>query len=152
MAYKPIKTPRGKIEVVNVKVGTSTQLTATLTWNPGFEPKINEQFENVQKFVESEVIRLCEPYTPFLTGMLVKSGTLGTKLGEGVIRWIAPYARYQYYGKLMVGRAPKTLTNIDLKYHGGGRRGAFWFERMKENHMDEIVAGAQTFINRGGKV
>lgn len=135
---KRITTPRGEITII----ATST-MVAKLTWNPGFAPRFMEIFETAQKFVESEVIRLSEKYTPFLTGMLVKSATLGTKLGEGQVVWIAPYAKYQYYGKVMVGPAPRKVTDVDLQYHGGGLRGSFWFERMKENHLDEIVDGTQ---------
>ena len=56
----------------------------------------------VQKFIDSECIRLMKPYTPMLSGVLIKSATLGSTIGSGEIVQIAPYARYQYYGKLMV--------------------------------------------------
>lgn len=96
----------------------------------------------VQKFIDSEVLRQSEPYTPHLSGMLSRSGTAMTKIGTGEVRWKTPYARYQYYGKVMVGAAPKIVTNIDLKYYGGGLRGAKWFERMKTDHRDSILKGA----------
>ena len=54
----------------------------------------------------------------------------------------APHARYQYYGKVMVGRAPKRLTNKDLTYEGAPQRGAKWFERMKAQNRNEILKGA----------
>ena len=59
------------------------------------------------------------------TGMLKKSGILGTVIGSGRIRYIAPYAGYQYYK----GRA-------------NGQRGRLWFERMKQTHQAEILRGA----------
>ena len=61
-----------------------------------------EDYGKVQKFIDSECIRLMTPYTPMLNGQLFKSATLGTKIGSGIIRQNAPYARYQYYGKLIV--------------------------------------------------
>jgi len=89
-----------------------------------------------------------EPYTPRLTGTLVRSGILGTDIGSGKVQWIAPYARYQYYGKVMAGK-PRKPTSKNLVYHGGGKRGAFWFERMKEVSGKTIIDGAKKIA--GGK-
>ena len=38
-----------------------------------------------------------ESLTPRRTGMLIKSGTLGTVIGSGEIEYLAPYARQQYH-------------------------------------------------------
>lgn len=130
-----IETPRGKI----IKTDNGD---VKLEWNPDFQPKWQERYTRAQMFVDSEVLRLSEPYTPFQSGMLVKSGILGTIVGSGEVVWNAPYSRYQYYGKVMVGRAPKELTDKDLTYHGAPKRGAFWFERMKKDHGDKILRGA----------
>lgn len=138
-----IETPRGAI--VHTKNGQS----ARLIWNQDFQPKWEGRYGRAQVFVDSEVLRLSAPYIPFQTSMLQKSGILGTIPGEGVVTWIAPYARYQYYGKLMVGRAPKRLTNIDLTYHGAPMRGKLWFERMKADHKQYILDGARKLA--GGK-
>ena len=97
----------------------------------------------VQEYIDSEVLRLSDPYVPMQQGNLKRSGTLGTKLGTGEVVYNAPYARYQYYGKVMVGRAPKRLTDRDLTYHGAPKRGKLWFERMKADHKNTILAGAR---------
>lgn len=97
----------------------------------------------VQKYVDSEVVRLCEPYTPFRQGVLIGSAQLFTEFGSGEVVYNTPYARYLYYGKLMVGRAPKTLTDIDLTFAGAPMRGAFWFDRMKADHKENILEGAK---------
>ena len=76
------------------------------------------------------------------SGMLKKLGILGTVPGSGEVVWNGPYARYLYYGKVMVGRAPKKLTDTDLTFHGAPKRGAFWFERMKVDKKDQILKGA----------
>lgn len=96
----------------------------------------------VQKYVDSEALRLSSPYMPFQSGMLDRSGVLGTELGSGEVRYNAPYSRYEYYGKVMVGRAPKRLTSKDITYHGAPMRGAYPFERMKVDHLDGILNGA----------
>lgn len=112
----------------------------------GFEP-----YGKVQKYIDSEVLRLSSPYVPLLTGALEKSGTLCTDIGSGEVIWNTPYARYQYYERVMVGSPPKQVTNIPLKYHGGGLRGGFWFERMKANHKSEIIAGAAKIAGGAAK-
>lgn len=115
----------------------------------------------VQKFIDQECIRCMAPYTPFLSGMLEKSATLGTKIGSGEIRQNTPYARYLYYGKLMVSSLTgsswsrgekKVLTDKDLKYNKSGHplAGKMWFERMKADHKKSILKGAQQIANRGG--
>lgn len=113
-----------------------------LAWNSNFGSLRTEAFSTAQKFIDSEVLRLCSPYVPFQSGMLEKSGILGTVIGSGEVNYNSPYARYLYYGKLMVGRAPKELTDIDLKFHGAPMRGAFWFERMKQDKKEQILRGA----------
>lgn len=107
-----------------------------------------------QKFIDQEVIRLMDPYTPHLNGVLIKSATLGTKIGSGEIHQNAPYARYQYYGKLMVspitGSAwshgeSKVLTDKDLVHNKSKNAlaGPFWFERMKADKKEQILRGAR---------
>ena len=143
MATDRIQTPRGTI----IKL---TNGTARLDWDPSFTSKWQGNYDKAQQFVDSEVLRICDPKVPLQSSMLKKSGTLGTVIGSGEVDWIAPYARYQYYGKLMVGPAPKTLTDIDLEYHSGEpQRGAFWFERMKAESGAQIIAGAKQFAGGG---
>ena len=116
----------------------------------------------VQKYIDSECIRRMKPYTPMLSGLLVKSATIGTVIGSGEIHQNTPYARYLYYGKLMVSSITgssyaskgekKVLTSKDLTYNKSANpnAGAFWFERMKSDHKDKILKGAQEIANRGG--
>lgn len=96
----------------------------------------------VQMFIDNEVLRRSNPYMPMQTGLLQKSGILGTKIGSGEVSYNSPYARYLYYGRVMVGRAPKQLTEKDITYHGAPRRGKLWFERMKADHIGGILRGA----------
>ncbi len=139
-----IETPRGA-------VFTTKGSKAKLEWNPNFVDRWSGRYDAAQMFVDSEVLRLSDPYTPFQTGLLKKSGILGTIPGQGEVVWNAPYARYQYYGKLMVGRAPKELTEVNLQHAGAPMRGAFWFERMKRDKLSQILNGARK-ITRGGSL
>lgn len=84
----------------------------------------------MQKFVDSEVLRRCSPRVPFQTGKLEKSGKLGTTVGSGIVEYIAPYARKQYWD-----------TSETRVYDPN--RGAKWFERMKVAEKAEILEGAR---------
>lgn len=114
-----------------------------------------EPMGKVQKFIDQETIRLMAPYTPARDGFLERSATLGTKIGSGEINQIAPYARFQYYGKVMVSAITgspwasrgekKILTDKDLQYDTSRHplAGKMWFERMKADKKDEILEGAR---------
>lgn len=128
---EPIVTPRGKI-VLN------KEFKAELTWNTGFGNEWDSRYDNAQKFVDSEILRLSEPYIPLQTGMMIKSGILGTAIGSGEVAWIAPYSRPQYYMK----RKPGSET--------GFLRGPKWFERMKAVSGEGIIRQARRLAG-GGK-
>lgn len=81
----------------------------------------------VQKYIDSEVIRRMDPYTPLLSGILKDSPALQTKLGSGLIHQNQLYAERQYH---------------ENKGGSGGLRGKMWFERMKADHKENILHGA----------
>jgi len=130
MSGPEIETPRGRIFV-------NAGGKAELVFNPDFKPKWTRRYSLAQKFVDSEVLRLSEPFTPLITGMLIKSGTLGTDVGSGTVKWIAPYAKKVYYNPGPIGRPT------------GALRGSFWFERMKQVHRGRILAGARKLAGKG---
>lgn len=118
MAFKEITTPRGTIV-------QGSNGKAELKWNPNFPQRMNEVLSKKQAIIDSEVLRLCSPMVPLCTGALEKSGTLGTVIGSGEVKYIAPYARAQYYN-----------TSTSRSYDP--RRGGKWFERMKTANKDHI--------------
>ena len=121
-----------------------------------------------QRFFSSEVMRVSNPYVPFRAGALQASARLADD-GEGVI-YNTPYARYHWYGKLMVdpitkkgafhnpltGRfwsrpnTSKELTTKDLKYKGAPIRGARWVERAWIDHGDEVIKAVEKHIETNG--
>ena len=136
------------IQPKNVSAGSFN-----LQWNPSFSAIHQAKLQSAQRFVDSECIRYMKPYTPFQNGVLQKSATLGTVIGSGEIHQIAPYARYLYYGMLMVSGVTgssyarqgekKVLTNTPLQYHNKHpQSGKMWFERMKEDKKAVILRGA----------
>lgn len=113
----------------------------------------------VQKFIDSEVIRLCDPKVPFRTGVLKHSAITASAIGQGLVVYATPYARYLYYGEVYGPNIPifeagelagfwsppgqkKHPTGRLLTYNGAPERGAFWFERMKAEHGGDILRGA----------
>lgn len=128
-----IKTPRGQVTTVTGKGGS---VRAKMEWNKDFGAQKTEQFSKAQKFLDSEVLRTTAPYVPFVTGMLQRSGQLGTEIGSGEVNYIAPYAAAQYYS-----------TSNTRPYDA--QRGGQWFERSKADHKDEWIAGAKK--KAGGK-
>lgn len=124
MAYPVIETPRGTIVV-------TANGKAKLTWNTNFKQKWMKRYSEAQKFVDSEVLRLCEPLIPLRTGMLKKSGILGTEVGSGLVQWIAPYAKAQYYSARKVGSQT------------GPQRGPYWFARFKNVHGKKVIENAR---------
>lgn len=140
-----IKTPVDQLITAKSKGGT---VKGILHFNKGFGARKTEAFHQAQRYVDSEVLRRCDPLTPKMNGNLIQSGILATRIGEGLVQYDTPYDRYQYYGKLMIGPAPKTETNIPLAYDGAPTRGAKWFERMKTKHREEILKGAKIIAGK----
>lgn len=130
MSEQYIKTPRGQIFTVATKSG---KMTAKLVWNQAAIAKRNNDFAKGQKFVDSEVLCYCGKMVPLQTGMLMKSGTLGTVVGSGLVQYIAPYARRQYY------------DTADTRSYNPSR-GAHWFERMKTAYKDDIENGLKKIV------
>lgn len=120
-----IETPRGA-----VVLGANGK--AELKWKTNFAPRTVKRYTAAQRFIDSEVLRYSEPFTPLLTGTLIKSGILGTVIGSGTVSWIVPYAKRQYYR----GRRPGTQQ-------AGPLRGRYWFERMKAVRGETIIKGAK---------
>ena len=117
---------------------------------------------DVQKFIDAECIRYMDKYTPMITGTMIDSAITGTVIGSGLIEYANPYARFQYYGKVMTTEDGRVWAKKDEEkpiitgrnlVHNKSRHpqaGPFWFERMKADYKETILEGAQK-IARGGK-
>ena len=122
MGFKPIEQPSdSSFQGANG--------SCRLSWSPGYPNRMNKLMSAKQKIIDSEVLRLCSPMVPHRTGTLERSGTLGTVIGSGEVKYIAPYARTQYYN-----------TSTSRSYDP--RRGGKWFERMKPVYLSTILSGA----------
>ena len=122
-----IDTPRGSIV-------TTPNGKAKLVWNPGFGQAYTRKFGRTQIFIDNGVIKGMEPYTPLRTSMMIKSAQLGSVIGSGTIRYLAPYAKAQYYG----GRTPGTSST-------GGLRGRLWFSRWKTERGESFKRSVKAY-------
>ena len=118
MPFKPIEQPENSSF-------SGPNGSCRVSWNASFPVRMNQLMTEKQKIIDSEVLRMCSPLVPLRTGMLERSGTLGPLLGPGAVKYIAPYARRQYYNTA-------TTRSYDP------RRGGKWFERMKTANKDRI--------------
>lgn len=127
-----ITTPRGTIFTTSTKNGT---VRSELRWNGDFGTRRTRNMMSAQEFVDLEVLRRSDPLTPKRTGVLIRSGQLGTVIGSGEVRYVAPYGRRLYY-------------NPQYRFNGAPQRGAYWFERMKIANREAILRGAGKLAGR----
>lgn len=102
-----------------------------------------------QLMLSNEVARHCDPYVPMSAGASAHMKNQRRIEPDGVV-YPGPYARYLYFGKVMVGRAPKKVIDRDLKYHGAPKRGAFWDKRMWKDKKHVILKSVAAMA--GGRI
>ena len=107
-----------------------------------------DKYGRVQMFHTMNINRRIGKYMPHLTG------TLETKLkrvqDSTHILVEGPYARYQYYGKVMVGPPPKTVTDKDLTYTKtfNPLAGPFWDRRLYAAESEQIARETSNYLRR----
>lgn len=91
----------------------------------------------VQQYIDSECLRLIEPYVPFRTGALTRSGQTLTQTGSGSIRYkpVASGSSKSYAARLYYNPS----FNFNRAFHS--EAGAYWFDRMVKVKKDEILKG-----------
>ncbi len=87
----------------------------------------------VQQFIDSECLRRCnDDYVPFDQHSLIASSFPATQIGSGKIKWNTPYARRLYYH-----------PEYNFSQEHNARAGGYWFEHMKQQYREQILAGAK---------
>lgn len=118
-----------------------------------------------QYMFTNELFKLADDYVPMDTGML-KTNAYVENSGTAIV-YNSPYARYLWYGKLMVdpvyGKGAffnenygfwsrpgvqKVLTNRDLKFKGAPMRGPFWVERAFIDNEQKLTEQITDYITR----
>lgn len=115
---------------------------------------LNEE-GRVIKFLRDDADRLMNPYIPMDNGMLRRNKTYPS---NHEIKYISPYAKYQYYGKLMLAKngsswakkgEKKVETSRNLKYHTSGT-GPKWDKLMLQRHKNDLVKDVENYTKTGG--
>lgn len=110
----------------------------------------------VTVFIRNEMDRLMAPYVPGGAGGELEK--LKTYPNNHSIKYISPYAHYQYTGKLMLTKSgsswakkgeKKFYTGKKLKYHTSGT-GDHWDKLMLQRHRNSLTKDVQNYINSGG--
>ena len=123
----------------------------------------------VQQVIDKSVIDYSIPYVPHDTGLLEVSPYSATEIGSGEVVYPGPYAHYMYYGQVYGPNIPVFIDDTGepafffsppgRKKHPTGRElqystdanalaGAFWFERMKADHLQDIIEEAKKNVGR----
>ena len=121
--------------------------------------KLAESCTRAESIVGQQVIKDTAPFVPALTGSL----TIRTRLDGNKIIYPGPYARFLYYGKVMVDPqtgstfAPKggtkVLTNRDLVFSKAMHPQAqsHWFEASKAQNLDKWIRIAEKAVGKFGQ-
>lgn len=106
------------------------------------------------RFLRDDADRLMNPYIPMQNGMLRGNKTYPS---NHEIKYISPYAKYQYYGKLMLAKngsswakkgEKKIATSRNLKYHTSGT-GPKWDQLMMQRRKNDLIKDLQNYIKTG---
>lgn len=105
---------------------------------------------DVQRFHTANVLRRIQKYMPYRTGATIKTMIAQTDINKPEIVLDVPHGRYIYYGKVMVGAPPKTVTDKPLNYTKTKNplAGPFWDRALKAAEMPAMQADLQRYVNR----
>lgn len=124
----------------------------------GIGPMLRNASNKAQHAVAIQAQKDTSPYVPALTGSLDQR----TRVDENQIIYPGPYARYLYYGKLMIDPATgssyapkgatKVLTDKNLVFNKAMHSQAqdHWFEASKAENMDKWLRVAGKAVKRYG--
>lgn len=116
--------------------------------------KVSSASDKAAHIVAMQVRKDTSPYVPALTGSLDKR----TRVDGGEIIYPGPYARYLYFGKLMVDPATgssyaqkgstKVLTDKNLVFNKAmhGQAQSHWFEASKAENLEKWVRVADKAV------
>lgn len=111
--------------------------------------------------IHNTLAKRCDPYVPFLEGPLSQTAVITDK----EVRYVQPYARYQYYGEIYGPNIPikegdeivSWFSPLGQKKHPTGRMmnhtteyhplaTSFWDKAMLRDHGDEFNAEVEDIL------
>ena len=123
------------------------------------ENLLYEPSRRAEHVVAQQIMKDTSPYVPALTGSLDQR----TRVEGNNILYPGPYARYLYFGKLMIdpntgsSYAPKggtkVLTDKNLVFSTSmhGQAQSHWFEASKAQNFDKWIRVADKAVKSGFK-
>lgn len=107
--------------------GNGVSTKATIRFKKSMPKERTAQLQQAQAMLDSEVMRVLEPYMPLDTGMMIKSMLTSSHPGSGEIHVNTPYAAKVNYVTGVMGR-------------NGPNRGRLFFDRMKADKLAYLKA------------
>lgn len=118
------------------------------------QEKLTQACTKAEHIVATQVRKDTSQYVPFLTGSLDQR----TRVDGNEIIYPGPYARFLYYGKVMVDPetgstyakkgATKVLTDKNLEFNKAGHNQAqsYWFEASKAENLKKWIRVADKAV------
>ncbi len=88
--------------------------------------KIEKDVSSLQAKFDAQILKDSNRYCPMQTGMLQKSAIVHSKIGNGVLSWVTPYAHEMYYN-----------TRFTHAHSRNPQAHAKWFEVAKSARLSE---------------
>lgn len=118
---------------------------------------LDRRVEKANTWLVEEIIKDTDPFVPARTGVLA----MNVQRHGHTIVYVSPYARFQYYGKVMIDPATgstfapkgvrKVLTERDLKYSKAMHKHAqpHWFEASRAVNEEHWREGVRKILSDG---
>ena len=97
--------------------------------------KFQQRMYAAQVWLDNDIITECSQFTPKDTGALIASVSSHSRIGQGLLKWVTPYARRLYYGltfRFATDKNPKA--------------GPMWFEKAKSINLDRWIQGVAKIL------
>lgn len=115
---------------------------------------LSKRVEKANAWLVEEIVKDTDQFVPARTGVLA----MNVQRHGHTIVYASPYARFQYYGKVMIDPATgstfapkgkrKALTDRNLKYSKGMHKNArsHWFEASKALNETRWMEGVRKIL------
>lgn len=115
---------------------------------------LSKRVEKANAWLVEEIVKDTDQFVPARTGVLA----MNVQRHGHTIVYASPYARFQYYGKVMIDPATgstfapkgtrKALTDRNLKYSKGMHKNArsHWFEASKALNETRWIEGVRKIL------
>lgn len=124
------------------------------------QSRFDRQIKQSKRLLKSEIVKDTEKFVPMQGGYLKNSITHSLQSDDDFIIYNTPYARFLYYGYVMIGKVThrpwakrgetKIKTNQKIKYGKVHPLAcSHWFERSKAMYKDNWLKIAKKVFRNG---